>query len=110
MQQSEETKILRQLIEEVVAPLRTQIETLENQVEELEREVDNKVGENHYHEDYASADHVERSENGVNSRLHRIEESVGNVEYRVSDAERKASDAQRAAEQAQRSAGNRGYY
>ncbi len=93
--------LIQGLIGEAVRPLRAQIEALENQVEELQGEVDTKVGENHYHDGYASVDHVERTENSVSSQLYRLHEDLANVEYSVGEVRRIAENAQR---------NSRGYY
>jgi chromosome segregation ATPase len=101
--------LIQGVIGEAVRPLRAQIEALENRVEELEPQVGNKADEDHYHDEYAIADYVDREKVHIDAQLYRLREDISNVEYRVNDAQRAAERAQRAAEDAQRNIG-KGYY
>ncbi len=80
------------------------IEALEKKMEILERADYHCAPEEHYHDEYASVDHVERSEHSFNSQLDNIKNDISNLEYRVNDAVRKAERAQSAADDAKRSA------
>ncbi len=99
---SDQRELIANLIEEAVKPLRKQIE-------ELEREVNCCADQNHYHDEYASADHVERSEGSFNSQLYQVKNDISNLEYRISDVQRTAERAQSTADSASRSARG-GYY
>lgn len=92
---------IQKMIDEAVAPLREEIAKLQEQIDNLD---DNTPHRDHYHENYASADHVERSENSFNSRFYRLEENLSSLEYRISDVDRKAERAQSVADDARRSA------
>jgi len=97
---------VRQLIEAAIAPLREKLDQLEEIVARLDST--DYAAETHYHDEYASAAHVERSEDSFNSQIYRLREDVSNLEYRLSDVDRKAERAQATAENASR--GGRGYY
>lgn len=77
-------------------------------IESLEKDLDEKASidspESHYHDEYASIDHVERSESSFNSQLYQIKNDLSNLEYRCSDVERKAERAENRADEARRMA------
>jgi len=86
----EEREMVKRWIEEAIKPLVERIEA-------LERDMDN-----HEHDEYASIDHVERSEESVKSQIYRLRNDLDNLEYRVNDVDRKAERAQSAADNASR--------
>jgi len=94
-------ELINNLIDEAIKPLCERIE-------ELEREVNCCADQNHYHDELASADHVERSENSFNSQLYQVKNDISNLEYRISDVQRTAERAQSTADSASRN--SRGYY
>jgi small-conductance mechanosensitive channel len=100
---SEQMEMVQRWIEETVAPLREKLDQLEIIVARLDS-VD-YAREEHYHDNYASADHVERSEDSFNSQLYRLRNDLDNLDYRVNDVDRKAERAQSAADDARRSQG-----
>lgn len=102
---AETLALVQAMIEEVVKPLRMEIEALSSKVEQLKKAVNACAADGHYHDEYASADHVERSESSADSRFYRIEEEARNLEYRISDVGRKAERAQSTAEDARRNSG-----
>ncbi len=99
---SDQLELIANRIEEAVKPFRERIE-------QLEREINRCADQNHYHDEYANADHVERSENSFNSQLYQVKNNISNLEYRASDIERKTERAQSTADSASRSARG-GYY
>jgi hypothetical protein len=94
-----ENEMVQRLIEEALKPLREQVEKFEST---------DFAGYDHYHDEYASVDHVKRSENSFNSQLYQIKNDISNLEYRSSDVQRAAERAQSAADSAART--TRGYY
>lgn len=90
------TKALKELTEAIKA--------LATRVEKLERADYHCAPEEHYHDEYANIDHVERSESSFNHEIYQLKNDLNNLEYRCSDIERKAERAQSAADDARRSA------
>lgn len=93
------------LIETEIMKFHQELVSKDAELEEAIDNLDNNTpGINHYHDEYANVDHVERSENSLERKISRVEESINNLEYRVNDAERKAERAQSTADDAKRSA------
>lgn len=109
--QPNEPLTLEQRIERLsfeVGTLTLEVQALRKELAELGDLVDEKTDNDHLHWEYASVDHVERSENSFSNQLSRLRDDLSNLEYRVNDAERKAERAQSTADAAQRSSGGRG--
>jgi chromosome segregation ATPase len=85
------------LLERVDA-LEKLVHELRHQVTELENS--SYASEEHYHDHYASIEHVERSENSYDSQLYRIKDDVSNLEYKMGSVERTANEAERMARNA----------
>ena len=94
-------------LEALVKHLNNEIGTLVVEVRALRIDVDNSAEEEHYHDEYASVDHVERSEGQFQRDIYNLQNNLDNLGYRVDGVERKAERAQSAAESAQRSSGGR---
>ncbi len=105
---SEDLILVKRMIDDAVAPLQARIEAIEAQMTEWERRVDGLASDEHYHDEYASVDHVERSENSFNRQMNTVQDAIANLEYRLSDVDRKAARAQSTADNASRGRG--GYY
>jgi predicted nucleic acid-binding Zn-ribbon protein len=87
---NDQLQLITNLIEEALKPIREDLNGLEKEI--------NRCA----HDEYASADHVERSENSFNSQFYQIKNDISNLEYRISDVQRTAERAQSAAVSAQR--------
>lgn len=91
-------------LEQRIDRLSFEVGTLTAEVQALRKELDNTATENHYHDEYASVDHVERSESSFNNQISNLKNDLSNLEYRINDAERKAERAQSTADNAARQA------
>lgn len=91
-----------EILAEQIGNLTIKIEKLEAKVDDFEST--DFASHDHYHDEYANVDHVERSESSFSNQISNLRNSLDNLEYRVNDAERKAERAQSTADNAARQA------
>lgn len=90
------------------AALEAKVADLTTRMDDAWEAIERKASDGHYHDYYASVDHVERSEQSFNNQLSRLQNDISNLEYRISDVDRKTERAQSTADNASRN--GRGYY